>query len=101
MLQGIELKDARLVTRDLALVRRHCHSVPSLAAGTASLPGVESAFAQTMAAWRFYSNERVEYVELIEPLRESARRALAAAEPGQSHLNLRHFSKGVFRIKGG
>lgn len=60
------------------LVRRHCDAVPSGAAGSASLPGGVSAFAQTMAAWRFYHSERIDFSELIEPLREFTRRRLAA-----------------------
>ena len=63
-------------------MRRHCDAVPSGAAGSASLPGGVSAFAQTMAAWRFYNNPRIEMVELIEPLREYARRQLAATKAG-------------------
>lgn len=71
-----------MVKRYRELVRRHCHAVPSGASGSASLPGGVSAFAQTMAAWRFYNNPRVEMVELIEPLREYARRQLAATNAG-------------------
>lgn len=71
-----------MVKRYRELVRRHCHAVPSGAAGSASLPGGASALAQTMAAWRFYNNPRVEMVELIEPLREYARRQLAATNAG-------------------
>jgi hypothetical protein len=33
-----------------------------------------------MAAWRFYNNPRIEMAELVEPLRESVRRQLAATE---------------------
>jgi hypothetical protein len=33
-----------------------------------------------MAAWRFYNNPRIEMVELIEPLREYARRQLAQTD---------------------
>ena len=71
-----------MVKRYRALVRRHCHAVPSGAAGSASLPGGVSALAQTMAAWRFYNNPRVEMGELIEPLREYARQQLAATKAG-------------------
>ena len=35
-----------------------------------------------MAAWRFYNNSRVEPAELMEPLREYARRQLAATNAG-------------------
>jgi hypothetical protein len=59
-------------------MRRHCDAVPSGAAGSASLPSGVSSFAETMSAWRFYNNPRIEMVELIEPLREYARRQLAA-----------------------
>lgn len=67
-----------MVTRLQALVRRHCHAASSLAAGSASLPGGVSAFAETMGAWRFYNNPRIEMPELVEPLRASARQQLAA-----------------------
>ena len=71
-----------MVKRCRELMRRHCNAVPSGAAGSASLPGGVSAFAQTMAAWRFYNNPRIEMVELIEPLREYARRQLVATKAG-------------------
>ena len=74
------LKDWRLIKRMLELVRRHCDAVPSGAAGSSNLPGAESSFAQTMSAWRFYNNPRVEMKELIEPLREHARQQLVATE---------------------
>jgi hypothetical protein len=38
-----------------------------------------SSFAETMAAWRFYNNPRIELVELIQPLREYTRQRLAVA----------------------
>lgn len=60
------------------LARRHFDAVPSGAAGSSSLPSGVSSFAETMAAWRFYNNSRVEMTELIEPLREHARRQLLA-----------------------
>jgi Transposase DDE domain len=52
----------------------------SLAAGSASLPSGVSAFAETMAAWRFYNNPRIEMAELVEPLREYVRQQLAATD---------------------
>ncbi len=58
-------------------VRRHFNAVPSCAAGNASLPSGVSSFAETMAAWRFYNNPRIELAELVEPLREYARHQLA------------------------
>ena len=69
-----------MVTRLEALIRRHCHAPSNLAAGSASLPSGVSSFAETMAAWRFFNNSRIEMAELIEPLREYARRQLAATE---------------------
>lgn len=63
-------------------MRRHCDAVPSGAAGSSSLPSGVSSFAETMAASRFYRNERIEMSELMEPLREYARRQLAATNAG-------------------
>ncbi len=63
------------------LVRRHFNAVPSCAAGNASLPSGVSSFAETMAAWRFYNNPRIELAELVEPLREYARHQLAEKMP--------------------
>lgn len=63
------------------LVRSHLNAVSKLAAGSANLPGNASAFAQTMAAWRFYNNPRIALAELIIPLREHARRQLAETQP--------------------
>jgi hypothetical protein len=74
------LKDRRLTSRMLALVRRHCDAVPRGAAGSSSLPSAVSSFAETMAAWRFYNNPRIEMSELIEPLREYARQQLVATD---------------------
>lgn len=71
-----------MVDRCLELVRRHCDAVPSGAAGSANLPGAVSAVAQTMSAWRFYNNPRVEMRELVGPLREYARQRLAATNAG-------------------
>ena len=71
-----------MVERCRKLMRRHCDAVPSGAAGSSSLPSGVSSFAETMAAWRFYRNERIEMSELIEPLREYARRQLAATHAG-------------------
>ena len=64
--------------RYLGLVKRHLDAVPSGAAGCDSMPSAFTAFADTMGAWRFYNNPRISFAELIEPLRESARQALAA-----------------------
>ena len=42
------------------------------------MPSGVAAFAETMAAWRFYNNPRIEMAELIEPLRAYARQQLEA-----------------------
>ena len=62
----------------MELVRRHCNSLPSGAAGSSNLPSGVSSFAETMAAWRFYNNPRIEMSGLIEPLREHTRQQLLA-----------------------
>jgi len=74
------LKDRRLTNRMLELVRRHCDAVPGGAAGSSHLPSGVSSMAQTMGAWRFYNNSRIEMRELIEPLRAYAREQLVATE---------------------
>jgi hypothetical protein len=70
-----------LEKRWLELVRRHFNAVPSCAAGTASLPSGVSSFAETMAAYRFYNNRRIELPELVVPLREYVRQQLAETMP--------------------
>jgi len=65
------------VKRYIELVMRHCHAVPKTAAGSASLPTSVSSSAETMAAWRFYNNPRIELDELVEPLRDYACQQLA------------------------
>ena len=77
-MEALKLKDRRLEDRYLELVQRHLDAVPSGAAGCASMPSACSAFADTMGAWRFFNNPRISFAELIEPLRKSARQALAA-----------------------
>ena len=77
-----------MVKRYRALVQRHCNAVPSGAAGSSSLPGGVSVVAQTMAAWRFYNNDRIDFSELLEPLREHTRRQLAV--PGAPVVMLVH-----------
>lgn len=69
------------MNRYLKLVRRHCRAAPSVAAGSASLPTPVSSFAETMAAWRFYNNPKIEFAELVLPLREYARQQLATTSP--------------------
>ena len=66
-----------MAKRYLELVRRHLDAVPSGAAGSASLPSRVSSFAETMGAYRFFNNDRIDFVELMEPLRQLARQKLA------------------------
>jgi Transposase DDE domain len=68
----IKLKDERLNKRWLFLVRSQMKVSSSLAAGVGGLPTVSAAFSATQAAWRFYSNDRIEFQELVVPLREHA-----------------------------
>jgi hypothetical protein len=81
-MKGIALPplESRLKARYLKLVQAHMHSVPSLAAGVASLPSIASAFAATQAAWRFLNNERVTLSALTEPVRAVGRDRLATTE---------------------
>ena len=69
----IKLKDERLENRWLFLVRSQMKVSSALAAGVGGLPSSKAAFAATQAAWRFYNNERVEFRELVEPMREYVR----------------------------
>jgi hypothetical protein len=55
------------------MVQSHLRSAHKLAAGVASLPSTNSAFAATQGAWRFLNNETVSLFVLIEPLREVGR----------------------------
>jgi hypothetical protein len=55
------------------LVESHLHAVSELAAGVASLPSAQTAFAATQAAWRFFNNERIAFSALVEPLRAAGR----------------------------
>jgi hypothetical protein len=69
--------DRRLQRRYWHVVKEHAQAATGLAAGIAALPGVGTAFAQTMALWRFLNNDRVTLPALVEPLRAAARDALA------------------------
>jgi hypothetical protein len=73
--QGIALPplEPRLQKRFLILVQSHMRSAPELAAGVASLPSCNEAFAAVQAAWRFLNNDRVGLPQLIDPLRQVAR----------------------------
>lgn len=65
----IKLKDERLEKRWLFLVRSQLKVSSPLAAGVGGLPTFTASFAATQAAWRFYNNERIEFQELVAPLR--------------------------------
>jgi hypothetical protein len=62
------------------LVQSHIHVAPELAAGVASLPSTNSAFAATQAAWRFLNNDRVTLPTLVEPLRAVGRARCAVSK---------------------
>src|SRR6516165_2008952 len=62
--------EPRLQRRYATMVQSHLRSAHKLAAGVASLPSTNSAFAATQGAWRFLNNETVSLFVLIEPLRE-------------------------------
>jgi hypothetical protein len=70
--------EPRLQRRYQQLVKEHLHTSESVAAGLRALPGVNTAFASTQAAWRFYANPRVSLVELLDPLITSGREAMAS-----------------------
>lgn len=74
-MQGIALPplERRLQLRYHKLVLSHMRSAPELAAGVASLPDTNKAFAATQAAWRFHNNDRVGLPALAEPLRAVGR----------------------------
>lgn len=76
----IKLKDERLNKRWFKLVRSQIKVASSLAAGVGGLPDNLSAFAATQAAWRFYSNERIELKELVQPLRQYVRTEVATTD---------------------
>jgi Transposase DDE domain len=69
----IKLKDERLEKRWLFLIRSQMKVSSALAAGVGGLPNSKAAFAATQAAWRFYNNERIEFHELVAPMREYVR----------------------------
>lgn len=77
----IKLKDERLENRWLFLVRSQMKVSSALAAGVGGLPNSKAAFAATQAAWRFYNNERVEFHELLEPMREYVRTQVCSMPP--------------------
>ena len=55
-------------------------SIPSLAAGVASLPSVASSLAATVGASRFFNNDNVGLSALVEPLREAGRERAARVQ---------------------
>lgn len=76
----INLKDERLEKRWLFLVRSQMKVSSHLAAGVGGLPNLTAAFAATQAAWRFYNNERIEFQELIAPLRKYVQTQVSATQ---------------------
>jgi hypothetical protein len=71
----IKLKDKRLSKRWEYIVRSHMKVASPLAAGGGGLghASVQQSFAATQAVWRFFSNERITFEELIVPLRDFTR----------------------------
>jgi hypothetical protein len=76
---NIKLKEERLRKRWLILVRSQMKVASPLAAGVGILPSSKQSFAATQGAWRFYNNERVTLAELVEPLRDHARKQVAVS----------------------
>lgn len=76
----IKLKDERLATRWLFLVRSQMKVSSPLAAGVGGLPNSNAAFAATQASWRFYNNERIEFQELVAPMREYVRTQVSSIQ---------------------
>lgn len=74
----IKLKDERLEKRWLFLVRSQMKVSSPLAAGVGGLPTFTASFAATQAAWRFYNNERIEFQELVAPLRNYVQTQLSS-----------------------
>jgi hypothetical protein len=80
--------DRRLQNRYRTIVRQQVQAAQALAAGLHTLPGGQSSFAATQAAWRSVNNDRVGLPQLVEPLREAGRRAGAASSA--THLLVVH-----------
>lgn len=76
----IKLKDERLEKRWLFLIRSQMKVSSALAAGVGGLPNSKAAFAATQAAWRFYNNERIEFHELVAPMREYVRTQVSSMQ---------------------
>jgi hypothetical protein len=74
----IKLKDERHSKRWKKLVRSQMKAASRLAAGASGLGS--KAFAATQAAWRFYNNDRITLAELIQPLRDYARKQVAISK---------------------
>jgi Transposase DDE domain len=71
--------EKRLQDRYLQLIQEHLAPLEPVAAGLRARPGAADAFAATQAAWRFYHNDGVSRVQLIQPLQERARAAVTDA----------------------
>ena len=71
------LLEPRLQRRYHKLVLSHMRCASPLAAGPASLPSKNKAFAAVQGAWRFHNNERITLPVLIEPLRAVGREQAA------------------------
>lgn len=74
--------EPRLRERYSRLVMAHLTDVQQMAAGLHALEPVCQPFAATQAAWRFYHNPAVSLPQLVQPLQEATRQALAQAGSG-------------------
>jgi hypothetical protein len=81
-------QDARLSNRLEILIQEHMGHGHKVAAGPRVLPGPNSAFAATQAAWRFYNNDALTLPSLVQPLLTQAR--VAAKECCQHFALVMH-----------
>jgi len=79
MIPALPAAEPRLQRRYSQLLVSSLTPAQSVAAGIHGLPGVSSAFAAAQAAWRFYSNERLELSQLAQPLIDYARQQVPSA----------------------
>ncbi|RLV57675.1 hypothetical protein D5018_21315 [Parashewanella curva] len=59
------------------LIKEHLNVAPKLAQGVKTLSHHKTAWANTQASWRFFSNENIAYPQLSLPLNQAARQELA------------------------
>ena len=74
------MPDSRLNHRYLEMVKGHFHHSSPTATGVAVPVSASKSLATTQATWRFFNNDRVTPLGLVEPLRHFARHQLAGAD---------------------